>query len=210
MANHTAGDMTVDEHTGWVYTLRDRDPDDDPEQWATAVAREGWQFWPADTGGPVIVNARQLIRYSLRRPTNRVAPGGFVTVGVLQPPGDPSSRCCRCTTLSFGRGSSGCALSQRVKADRAAMRPDDAGRASGGRWRPRRARDAIRGRLAVDDAREVVSRREFSRRTPPGIGGRLPRGGSVTLCCPEGERRSRAKSRERRRFWAPEAVPGSR
>lgn len=51
----------------WKYTLRDLRAEDDPEQWALALAAEGWRLWPKGTGVLITINGREVRRYSLRR-----------------------------------------------------------------------------------------------------------------------------------------------
>lgn len=58
----------------WKYTLRDLEKGDDPEQWALALAAEGWRLWPKGTGVLVTINGRQVRRYSLRRWAGEGAP----------------------------------------------------------------------------------------------------------------------------------------
>lgn len=50
----------------WQYTLADLTDSDDPEQWATALAEQGWQMW-VPTGVLVTINGHTVRRYSLRR-----------------------------------------------------------------------------------------------------------------------------------------------
>lgn len=50
----------------WQYTLVDLTADDDPEEWATRLAEQGWRMW-VRTGVLTTINGRQVRRYNLRR-----------------------------------------------------------------------------------------------------------------------------------------------
>ena len=57
---------------GWQHTTPDYDPatDGDEEEWAVAVALEGWQTWHA-SGVWVTVGSRRVRRWALRGPCMR-------------------------------------------------------------------------------------------------------------------------------------------
>lgn len=58
----------------WRYTLRDLTAEDDPEEWARALAAEGWAMWPPRTGVLITLHGRTVRRFSLRRWTGEGPP----------------------------------------------------------------------------------------------------------------------------------------
>ena len=58
--------------TGWQHGCRDFDPSVDgaEEEWARAIAAEGWRTWHP-TGVWVNIGGRRVRRWALRRPCDR-------------------------------------------------------------------------------------------------------------------------------------------
>lgn len=51
----------------WQYTLADLMPEQDPEEWASKLAAQGWHLPPWRSGAETTVNGRTFTRYMLRR-----------------------------------------------------------------------------------------------------------------------------------------------
>lgn len=68
----SGGTGTVHLVSGWQCGIRDYDPtsDGDEEEWATAVAAEGWRTWHP-TGVWVTIAGRRTGKWALRRPCSR-------------------------------------------------------------------------------------------------------------------------------------------
>ena len=65
----SSGAATVPVVTDWQYTTRVWDPtlDGDEEDWARAIAADGWRTWLGHPGSSTTINARQVRVWSLRR-----------------------------------------------------------------------------------------------------------------------------------------------
>lgn len=75
---------------GWQYTLKDFDPNagETEEEWAAAVAADGWRMWKPGSGSWVSINGRRLRRWSLRRWVERPFAIAGHEGAILDPPGE--------------------------------------------------------------------------------------------------------------------------
>ena len=51
----------------WEYILADLMPEDDPQEWASRLAAQGWRLPPWGSGAETTVSGKTFNRYMLRR-----------------------------------------------------------------------------------------------------------------------------------------------